>query len=379
MKYLRKIIGVLFLLFILVGCAKEEPAYIEVTVDDSTFENKFYYSLLTEEEQLTYREVYQGMVNHEAEICVHGDDPDEVNALIDSILYDFAELFWVDGSAESTTYEDSSYTEIYTVVKPTYVYDVEERKVRETEISNVISTVIQNIPADSDEYGKIKYVYDYLVDSVEYVEGAPDNQNVYSSLVLKKTVCAGYAKATQYLLNEMGIYCIYVIGESTDEEGTDSHAWNIVKCGGEYYYVDVTWADPIVEEEHADSPSSPIYDYLCCSIYEIEDTHTQDKEFIYPECISEDWNYYRMHQMYYEAIDKNQLLETMKKSIDNHENYTTFKFSDDIFTEGRDLIINDLSGTAAEYLCEEYDLRQVQYFYEEDASVNRVTIYWKYE
>ena len=43
MKYLRKIIGVLFLLFILVGCAKEEPAYIEVTVDDSTFENKFYY------------------------------------------------------------------------------------------------------------------------------------------------------------------------------------------------------------------------------------------------------------------------------------------------------------------------------------------------
>ena len=63
-----------------------------------------------------------------------------------------------------------------------------------------------------------KYIYEYLVNNVQYVEEAPDNQNIYSALVGKATVCAGYAKANQYLLNRMGIYCTYVIGTAALEE-----------------------------------------------------------------------------------------------------------------------------------------------------------------
>lgn len=377
MKHLKKLIGLFFLVFAIVGCAKEEPAYIEVTAEDAVFENRFYYNQLTEDEQLTYREIYQGIINHAEEINVHGDDPDEVNAIMDSIMYDFAELFWVDGSAYSTTYEDSSYTEIYTVIEPTYIYSSEERATREEEIEKVASDVLQNISGELDEYGKIKYVYEYLVDSVEYVDEAPDNQNIYSSLVLKETVCAGYAKANQYLLNELGIFCTYVTGEASDEEGTDSHAWNIVKCNGNYYYVDVTWADPIVEE--VDTPTSPIYDYLCCSSREIEDTHTLEEGYDYPECTAEDLEYYRLNQMFYDAINEDVLLSKMKDSINVKEAYVTFKFPPEIYEEARDIIINDLSGTAAEYLCDRYNLRQVQYFYEEDTTINRVTLYWLYE
>ena len=58
------------------------------------------------------------------------------------------------------------------------------------------------------------------------MEGAPDNQNIYSALVGKRTVCAGYARSAQYLLQKMGMECIYVTGTCANGE---AHAWNQVK------------------------------------------------------------------------------------------------------------------------------------------------------
>ena len=85
---------------------------------------------------------------------------------------------------------------------------------------------------------KILYVYEKIVDEVDYDESAPDNQNIYSIFVNRQSVCAGYSKATQYLLEQLGVFCTYVTGKTT--EG-GNHAWNLVKCNGDYYYVDTTW------------------------------------------------------------------------------------------------------------------------------------------
>ena len=64
------------------------------------------------------------------------------------------------------------------------------------------------------------------------------NQSAYSALVLGKTVCAGYARAYQYLLQKLGIPCYYCTGYAGE-----NHAWNIVKLEDTYYNVDVTWSD----------------------------------------------------------------------------------------------------------------------------------------
>lgn len=139
---------------------------------------------------------------------------------------------------------------------------------RNQEIESARTSCLSGISDLSDEYEKIKYIYTYLIDNVDYDLDAPDNQNIYSALVGKRSVCAGYAKSCQYLLQQLGIYCIYVTGQTTDPNGgVADHAWNIVQCNGQYYYVDTTWGDPIFlgEDNGYQIPNLIAYDYLCCS------------------------------------------------------------------------------------------------------------------
>lgn len=57
-------------------------------------------------------------------------------------------------------------------------------------------------------------------------------QTIYSVLVLKTTVCAGYAKIYEALLNYFGIDAIVNLGPG--------HAWNQVKFDNKWYTVDLT-------------------------------------------------------------------------------------------------------------------------------------------
>ncbi len=383
-KVKRKLLCAVLLVVLILNCtgciqAVEIP-YSDVTTEDATFVDRFYYSQLTEEEQLVYREIYQGVIDHEEEIYVHSEDAENANEILILVLYDFGEIFWADGRATSSAYEESIWNDGYTIVKPTYVYSLEERKTKEQEIETVVSRVINSVPAEYTEYETIKYVYEYLINNASYVEGAPDNQNLYSALVSGQTVCAGYAKANQYLLNRMGIYCTYVIGTAALEDEFEGHAWNIVRCDGEYYYVDITWADPIEEETQNDIQVELLYEYLCCSQAQLKDTHRIDEKYDYPKCISEDLNYYRLNQMYYESVDRNQLLNDMYTSIDAKERSTVFKFSDSaLYQEANTLVLQDIINPATERLARRYGLTEVMYYYEEQEPMNKLVIYWFYE
>ena len=385
MKYVNKIFFCIALCVLLVlgciGCIKlEEIPYSEVTVEDTVFEDKFYYSQLDETEQLVYKEIYQGIIEHEEKIYVHSSNAQGVNEILANVIFDFSEIFWTDGSGTSTAYEESMWNDAYAIIEPTYVYTPEERERKEQEIETVVAQVVNSVPAEYTEYETIKYIYEYLVDNVQYVEEAPDNQNIYSALVGKETVCAGYAKANQYLLNRLGIYCTYVIGTAVQEEEFESHAWNIVRCNGSYYYVDITWADPIETEEKPDVPLELLYDYLCCSEAQLSATHRPDEKYTYPECVSEDLNYYRMNQMYYEAVNRDELLRAMYESIDEKEKSTIFKFSDSaLYQEAHSLVLQDLINPAAQRIARRYGITEIKYYYEEQEATNKLVIYWFYE
>ena len=352
-----------------------EPEYMEITVEDTVFEEKFYYEQLSEEEQLVYKEIYQGLIDCQTKITLHSNETEQVNNIILLVLMDFPEIFWTDGSGKLFSYNDE-----YIVLEPSYVYTGDEKTHRQKKIEEASKQIIETVTKQSSEYEKIKYIYEYLVESVAYEEEAPDNQNIYSSLVNGKSVCAGYAKANQYLLEAVGIPCIYVTGTASSQNGSDAHAWNIVKCDGKYYYVDVTWADAIWLNQDQYKSKEPIYDYLCCDEKTIEKTHDAEGDYNFPICDSSDLNYYRLQDMYYDEAERSMLLDAMYASIDAKEESIVFKFANEnIYEDAKDMFINELIEVASQYLGEQYDLNEIRCGYENQDELYRFVIYWKYQ
>jgi hypothetical protein len=85
---------------------------------------------------------------------------------------------------------------------------------------------------------KIKYVYEWIGDNNRYdttFTYASKNQSIYNVFIKGNAVCAGFAKASQVIFQNIGIESITVTGESTGP-----HMWNIIKYNDKYYYYDST-------------------------------------------------------------------------------------------------------------------------------------------
>ena len=352
----------------------EQADFQELTVPEEEVEGSFYYEQLSSDEQLIYRELLQGVQDMEESITIHAGRDDRPEKVYEYLLYDRPELFWCVGSSQMTVYED------YTEFHPAYSCIPEERVQRQSEIDAAASDCMAGVDPSAGEYDKIRYVYEYLVNTVDYDENAPDNQNIYSALVGKSSVCAGYSRAAQYLLDKMGIECIYVVGTA---QGQEAHAWNIVNCGGKYYQMDVTFGDPVFlsSESGENLPGNIIYyDYLCCTDAEILVDHIPSDEAAYPACTSDDLNYYRMNGMYYDSYDPQILLGDMNDSIYEGREMFVCKFSSsEIYQNARDAVIEELFPKAAQTLGTVYGLEQVKYTYIEDETHNKIMVFWNYQ
>lgn len=354
--------------------------YQEVKIQEEQLTNKYYYELLSEEEQKIYKELLQGMLDGAGEIYLHGDNGETINRIVAFVLNDYPEIFWCDGSGETTTYQQEDV--MYSIFVPEYQYHTDERKEKNQQILNAAETFLASAPVNGTEYEKIKYVYEYLIEHTHYKDDASDNQNIYSVLVNGESVCAGYARTTQYLLEKLGVFCTYVTGTALDPETNkqNSHAWNIVLCDGEYYHVDTTWGDPLYLQEIEETENSIVYDFLCVNDEELFRTHTIDSTVQFPTCTSLKYNYYVLNGTYYAEYNQDQILQAMKNSINQKLPDTTFKFANkDLYNEAKENIVNTIVKRAAEYLCDYYGLSQVNYSWQQDDAINRLTVYWEYQ
>lgn len=104
-------------------------------------------------------------------------------------------------------------------------------KRQEKKIDRRVKRIVKSIGKGS-RLTKIKKAHDYLIRYMSYDERY---YSPYDAFVKKKGLCMSYALAYQRLMQAMDIPCIYIKG--------DNHAWNMVKIGGYWYNVDVTWDD----------------------------------------------------------------------------------------------------------------------------------------
>ena len=282
----------------------------------------YYFTNLNEEERVVYTKIINGFNEMDTNIKIQTDQ-EQLAKIIRMILADHPEIFWTEGAYQFINYGP------YIVLQPDYNCDASVKQQRAQEIENEVVRALEQIQAGTSQYEYVKNTFTYLIDTVDYVADAPDNQNIYSTLVNKRTVCAGYAKATQYLLQRMGMTALYVTGKVVDR---GDHAWNIVQCDGEYYQVDTTFGDPnfidYSSEQMETLPGEFLHDYyyLCCNDEMMYRDRTADAELPVPVCSSAAYNYYEMNNISYESYSPDVVVD-LTNSILNGERSWSCRFS----------------------------------------------------
>ena len=336
---------------------------------------EYYYNNLPEGLHEIYREMYVHiMMNEDSGDIMSKVSADDFWKAYYAVLADHPEIFWVGSSAQikesGLTKEVVSYSFETTV--PT-----EARASMKENLEAAADNCIMQISADATDYQKIKYVYEYLIDTVEYSSGSADSQNIQSALLYRASVCAGYSKAFQYILNRMGLFCTYVTG--TIKDGGD-HGWNMVRIGGNYYYVDVTWGDPVFANrmDHIDSGQTKNYNYLCCTEYDLFKTHVPSDAIPLPSCTSDDYNYYKLNGFYYEYFDYNTIYNALMQSVWNGNSSIVLKFgSQEAYDSAKyELFEGSLLDDPGAYLMQINGVTSWNYKYHTDDNFYLITIYW---
>ena len=244
-------------------------------LNKNEYQNKYLYSQLGENGKIIYEKLYENKENLKTGTYTiqfgnafydilsqeNGSDKlqEEYQTAIEAFTYDNPDVFYIDVTKMYINIETiqkifSTKYNVYinSAKDPTYLLDGFTSKEQidqcESQVIAVKNQILNQI-AGKNDIEKMRYIHDYLVDTIEYDQtfGEKNIYNIYGALVSKTCVCEGYAKASQYLLNEAGLENIIITGTATNSDGkTENHAWNYVNIDEKWYAIDTTWDDPII-------------------------------------------------------------------------------------------------------------------------------------
>lgn len=285
-------------------------------------------------EQIWYRDMEQILGGYQSEVELSGEGletgltEENIDRIFQCVLNDHPELFFVEGYSYTKYTRYGHEEEIASIeFSGRYSMDLEMARLRREQIQEAVAVLLTGISPQAGDYEKVKYVYDTLIRETDYQLEAPDNQNIYSVFVNHVSVCQGYAKATQYLLNRLGVECALVLGTVGNGEG---HAWNLVKVEDSYYYVDTTWGDASYQLEEDGAEGARFmpevnYDYLNVTTEELLRTHTLSNEVVMPECSATGANYYVREGALFEEYDREQMTSLFARSLEQGRGDVTVK------------------------------------------------------
>lgn len=175
-----------------------------------------------------------------------------------------------------------------------------------SDLENKKSQIISTIKKDDNEYTysyeKILQIHDWLIENVSYDTEMQytNNTNIYGAISEGNAICEAYAETFKYLMDELEVPCIFVCGEGKDEDTNkqEKHAWNYVYIGGNWYAIDTTWDDPVINTSNNIQiiPNSVKYKYFLKGSGRMQKTHIPTGEVIeggkvfeYPELNEKDF------------------------------------------------------------------------------------------
>lgn len=300
----------------------------EPEVSDKSLEAKpgeYYYNFLANDDE---KKCYRIMVDTVAKIGSGNVIPnlgqDSLNAVYVAVQRDHPELFYID--TMSYRYATKGGIVQKTVLDVTYDGSKGTVETSKKRVEDAAAKMLAGISKNASDYEKVKYVYETIIETTDYDLNSADNQEINSVLINHVSVCAGYARTMQYLLNKLGVEAIFVEGK--DLKNNEDHAWNLVKIDGQYYYVDCTWGDTsFANMQDVGRDVGVNYSYLNLTTEEIMRNHTLASDITMPECTANEANYFVKEGLLLTEYDENVIKEYFDRAYEAGQETVVFKCS----------------------------------------------------
>ena len=279
--------------------------------------DRYYYSQLNKAEQIIYKVVYEGIMEHKdiIPIPVRGNFSQETFVKIyKAITKDNPLIYYLNQSVCNMAQDSSGHIAIC----PQYFFDKDKVKAYNKKIEKTVNELAFQLRlTEGSDYEKARKVHDWLCQNVVYDKRGANlddssrvilAHNIIGVFAHRRAQCEGIAKAVKVLLNAVDVKCIVVTGTAFDEKEAEAHAWNIVNLEGMAYHMDVTWDIGKMNK----SKNWICYDYFNVSDKMIQIDHEMSEKL--PSCRSLKLNYFTANQLIFKS--KYQLLSYLKKHLD---------------------------------------------------------------
>ena len=243
------------------------------------YRNKYAYSTLTTKQKKLYEAIYGCVKAHKGTVDVSdlGCTSSDLEKAFYAMDYENPQFFWL-ASGYSYSYSGSTINS----VTPSYGRTKTEAASIAPQLEAAAEKIIDGALALETEFERVVYIHDAIVNMTTYrSSGGEYKRDVDGPLVNGYALCEGYSKAFAYLCQSIGIECFCVSGTSSG-----SHMWNVVKLGGDWYQMDVTFDDP--------TGSTPTcnYNYFALTTAHMCEDHKIENPFTVPSCVDTEYNYY---------------------------------------------------------------------------------------
>lgn len=288
----------------------------------------YYFIQLDNDERKVYAEIYCAIRDMMEDVTLSTLNIDRVDKVFKYVYYDHPEFFYVSGYTYTKTLLNEKPVSL--AITGYYTMTESEVKAYKEYVNNYVvdyKSALGDYVENADDYNLIKFTYEYVIDHTDYDENAPHNQSIISVMVYGNSVCAGYAKTIQYLLNECGIATTFVMGQAMNGE---PHSWNLIMADGEYYYMDVTYGDASYSltgaaEEMSQSLPKINYNYMLMDYEETANTHIFENPEIMPRTTAIADNYFIREGLYFTEVNKEQLGAAFKNAYFRNDEYVMLK------------------------------------------------------
>ena len=278
----------LFTLFYVVHYAKNEG--LSPVSDEERFVKS-----VTSYEDIIYQTYYNDLSAYKTSVTFFNPitNQDILTEQYARVVLEHPELFWLTGggSLQGATLGGATTYRFY----PDIQGDIKDIPEMAKRLDACVDSLVSSANQQYTDYDKARLIHDAIIINCNYdfntyysiittnnVSKSDFGATAYGCLLNHKAVCAGYAKAYQLVMNRLGIECGFVSGCATNSEGqTGDHAWNYIKLDDGYYFVDLTWDDPV---SIGDTTSNLRWDYFCLTSEELMKNHAIDEGQNVPLC-----------------------------------------------------------------------------------------------